>query len=268
MKLQDIFEKLADRMDYVSVGIKRLAKEKKLLNKNVTPEILDQIGIKDKATRLKYLSADIWTLSGLGFDKGVELYKKGITLAKLKKTGSKEFAELPIATQMYLIHKPMDKIPNKKIKPIIKEFFTLNSSTYKEGTDYDIVGSYRRKLPFSTDIDILWYEFNNTFPTNSLDWNIYAHGKDKISGIYTSKAGDTVKIDVWLVHNKHNKAPMMLYTTGSKMFNIRQRSNAKKLGYLLNQDGIYKDKKLIPVKTEKDIFKITGMVYKEPHQRH
>ena len=56
--------------------------------------------------------------------------------------------------------------------------------------------------------------------------------------------------------------------TGSKEFNLRMRSYAKKLGYTLNQKGLMLHGKYLPgFNTEMDIFKYLNYNYKDPKDR-
>ena len=66
----------------------------------------------------------------------------------------------------------------------------------------------------------------------------------------------------------------VLYFTGSKNFNTAQRQRALKLGYSLNEHGLYHmnngkkaDKVNHVFNTEEDIFKYLGMEYVEPDKR-
>lgn len=61
----------------------------------------------------------------------------------------------------------------------------------------------------------------------------------------------------------------LLYFTGSGSFNKKMRSVAINAGYLLNEYGLFKrdTKKMIKVKSEKDIFDILNMEYLEPQFR-
>ena len=74
------------------------------------------------------------------------------------------------------------------------------------------------------------------------------------------------KIDVFRT-SKKNKPAMLLYSTGSKQFNINMRNIAKKMGYKLNQEGLFKNNKQIILKTEKDFFKKLKMQYLFPEKR-
>jgi DNA polymerase/3'-5' exonuclease PolX len=65
---------------------------------------------------------------------------------------------------------------------------------------------------------------------------------------------------------------MLLYATGSKQFNIRMRGIAKRMGYVLNQYGLYKlpinpNSTPLPVNSEKDFFKILEIPYIPPPNR-
>jgi len=91
---------------------------------------------------------------------------------------------------------------------------------------------------------------------------------DKIKSIKSEKSTKKIyKIDAFRT-TKEDSIPMLLYSTGSKEFNVSMRSKAKKLGYLLNQKGLFKDGEKVPnLKTEKDYFDILQMEYKEPKFR-
>jgi DNA polymerase/3'-5' exonuclease PolX len=49
--------------------------------------------------------------------------------------------------------------------------------------------------------------------------------------------------------------------------NVMMRSKAIKLGYVLNEYGLFKDKKMIKVTSEKDIFKYLEIDYLSPDER-
>jgi DNA polymerase (family 10) len=46
------------------------------------------------------------------------------------------------------------------------------------------------------------------------------------------------------------------------------RSKAKKMGYKVNEYGIYKNNKNILVESEEEIFALLGMKYLEPQERN
>ena len=53
----------------------------------------------------------------------------------------------------------------------------------------------------------------------------------------------------------------ILYFTGSKELNKKMRMIAKSMGYILNEYGLFNKKKMIEIKSEKDIFTILNMEY-------
>ena len=81
------------------------------------------------------------------------------------------------------------------------------------------------------------------------------------------KKNTNYKVDIFRTEKKYKNA-MLLYATGSKVFNIKMRTIAKKKGYTLNQKGLYKNGKLIPIKSEKGFFKKLDMDYLEPEERN
>jgi DNA polymerase (family 10) len=166
---------------------------------------------------------------------------------------------------MCLKYKPLDKIPHNIIPKIVEKFMPFEKHPI-------IVGSYRRETPYSGDIDILYNGSDLNKLLSKLSelhkdrWTVYSKGEMKIAGIFHLSGKKCVEIDLWICDSK-NKHAMLLYSTGSKNFNIIMRMIAKRKGYKLNQYGLFKDDKLIETKSEKDIFDKIGMKYREPTQR-
>jgi DNA polymerase/3'-5' exonuclease PolX len=92
----------------------------------------------------------------------------------------------------------------------------------------------------------------------------------KFRGLVRFKDNNKVEhfwIDVFLIDSKH-AIPMRTYLIGSGLFNIEMRIAARSKGYKLNQYGLYDKKgKLIPIKTEDELFKKIGMKYAKPSER-
>ena len=97
------------------------------------------------------------------------------------------------------------------------------------------------------------------------------HGNTKYMGIckLVSRSKGR-RIDIRFIPY-NSKAAALLYFTGSGNFNKNMRLEAKKMGYLINEYGLYKINKpnniLINTDEEEDIFKILKMDYKEPENR-
>lgn len=192
---------------------------------------------------------------------------------------------LPEATQADLKYNPTRTIPRKVITKI-DDLLRKNLKGFK----FEIAGSYRRHKPISRDIDIIvsvssskstaehWLDFLKLVPKQIKFVTVYAQGEDKVSTILQFKFKEngqskiiTCKVDVFFTDVK-SYMYTLLYATGSGQFNIRMRYTAKRLGYLLNQHGLYKKisptiLKKVKIKDEKHLFKVLGMKYLEPHQR-
>ena len=57
------------------------------------------------------------------------------------------------------------------------------------------------------------------------------------------------------------------YFTGSATFNVELRNRAISMGYKLSDIGLYKGDERIPLKDEKDLFKILKLKYVKPENR-
>jgi DNA polymerase/3'-5' exonuclease PolX len=211
-------------------------------------------------------------------DKLKAFAKNGkIILTKVQKLGLLYFTDL---------NSPIKHSEMKKINTSINK--KINS--YVDA--WQMVGSYRRLTPFSNDIDIII----------GLSVNSLKEAQDKAKKIikllspflietlkeqslYHSKNNEafTVLSSEYILKMKYSKFahkvdikfyPMktyysaLLYFTGSKTFNIKMRSYAKRKGYLLNEYGLFKGSGVsISIKSEKDIFEKLGLKYVEPWNR-
>lgn len=209
-----------------------------------------------------YDSMELWGLRGLGPSKARDLYAQGVRLSNIKK----HIALLPIHTQVSLRYDIPDRIPRELIDKIVSGFLKYGKS------QATIVGSYRRGNPTSGDIDILYRGDIELFLKKMQEihrehWQVVAEGPTKIAGIFEYKKNHAVEIDIWRT-NKDNYHAMLLYSTGSKNHNILMRAIAKRQGMLLNQNGLYKDGKLIETHSEHDIYNVLKMKYRKPEERN
>lgn len=248
-------------------------------------EVLKYINGEQKDEHKIDLKTQLLEMLGIGSIKADELIAAGLkTIAQLKK---KKFMDmLPASSQTFLQYQPERKIPHEiiqKIEPAILSLCDQNDGCIST----IILGSYRRRLATSRDIDVMLVSDNpeilNIFLrkariTFGKDNVIpYANGPDKMSllirfnniELFKSQRMGVYKLDIFRAPS-NNAAAMMLYATGSKEHNILMRRNAKNKNMLLNQDGLYErdTNKLIPTNSEKDIFEKIGMEYKEPHERN
>lgn len=225
-----------------------------------------------KITHQKLIN-DLTNFTGIGKSKANVLINSGLT--KISDLNKKKYKnQLNDATKLFMKYKPLQKIPYLHIKKIEKKLTGF--------PDSHLVGSFRRKKPYSTDIDVMIVSNNEKILDLYLKYlknkfkNIYVYSKgvDKVSLIVLINSTENIyyKIDIFRTPIK-NKYSMLLYSTGSKEFNIRMRSIASRMGYLLNQDGLYKVKNNIPnknpikVNSERDFFNKLNMDYVEPKNR-
>ena len=218
------------------------------------------------------LMTKLINIMGIGRERAKKLINSGLTnVGQLKFKKYQE--QLPDETKLYMKLKPLERIPRDIIRAFEKQLS-------KKITNFTIVGSYRRGKTTSGDIDVMLVSKSTTaidgFHKTLIDLlgasNVftYSKGPDKLStvlrlNIAGSKA--ICKLDAFRVLPE-NQIPMLLYSTGSKEFNVRMRSIAKRKGYLLNQNGLFKNgHKVSGLKNEKDYFKILDMDYLEPEAR-
>lgn len=181
---------------------------------------------------------------------------------------------LPEISRQYLVYNPLLYIPRFIIQEIEKDFQDILYS-YR----HTIAGSYRRKLPYSRDIDLVIIGDStsvidqiNTSSKYQVVMPAYSSGPEKVSFMMklvylsTSSYECYVKLDLFITDKKHY-AYMLFYATGSQSFNIRMRIKSRKKGYLLNQRGLYQDNAWMPAETEQDIFQLLGISYIEPQDR-
>lgn len=211
-------------------------------------------------------------IMGIGQERAKKLMTSGLTnVSQLKLKKYQE--QLPDETKLYMKLKPLERIPRDTIEAFETHLAKL--------INFTIVGSYRRGKPTSGDIDVMLVSKSPTAvddfhkilvgllgPTNVFT---YSKGPDKLStvlrlNILLGKKA-ICKLDAFRVRPE-DRIPMLLYSTGSKEFNVRMRSIAKRKGYLLNQNGLFKNNhKVTGLKNEKDYFKILDMAYLEPADR-
>lgn len=224
-----------------------------------------------KVVKSDTLVKELTEFMGIGPERAKQLVKEGLT--NINQLHQKRWMKtLPEETKIFLEMKPMDKIPHEDIKELEPLFNKINQN---DDVKIQLVGSYRRKKPFSSDIDLMLISHKENIIEQTLETlkdifdqqaYPYSKGKDKMSIIIKYK-NKVYKIDAFRVEPA-DYIPSLLYTTGSKEFNIQMRRKAKQLGYLLNQKGLFKDgKKVDGLNSERDYFDKLNMKYLEPHER-
>jgi DNA polymerase (family 10) len=167
-----------------------------------------------------------------------------------------------------------ENIPRSEMNKINKFIHSIKKDPK---TKIILVGSYRREEETSNDVDILIASDK----TNGLD--IFVNKlKDKgfIVGDITKKPfkkkymgycklGSNYpvrRLDIWFVpYSSYYSA--LVHLTGPKGVDIGLKKIAAKKGYKLNEYGLFKGTKRIPIKSERGIFDKLGVTYKSPKDR-
>lgn len=253
------------------IGMYPIINSKVIESMDITPNMKNKLNEWIKIRDPIDFEYKLRTITGIGSKLAKQLVDSGVdSMAKLK--SKKVFDKLPIATQIDLIYKPIKRIPRHIIEYV-------EDITKSNKIPFVYVGSYRRGSSSSSDMDVL-IKRNNPLPSNFIEslnkkigtyvyfYEPYASGNSKISTILNIKKYKVkVKMDIFIT-NTVEYPFALLYSTGSKEFNIMMRSKCKKKGLLLNQKGLYKsDGSLIKCVSEKDIFKAVGMKYVLPTKR-
>ncbi len=209
-------------------------------------------------------------------------------------TGYREVDDVPleicttaqkIAIKYY--HEKAGRIPRPEIAKLEKELkdWTENINIVNKTTPdnpavkFEVCGSYRRRTPDSGDIDVM---VTHRFSNNKviMDYLVQcpiitdtlAKGDKKFRGYCILPSNGKVmkhrRIDIELV-TPIQYPYALLYFTGSKNHNILMRDKARGKGWKLNEKGMHELTTNTPiiVKTEREIFDLLNVPYKEPWER-
>jgi len=220
-------------------------------------------------------------INGVGIKTAEKWYELGYRSVKdlLKKVRLTHAQEIGIK----YLNELNQRIPRQNIdhvNDILQNISKEINKKFKINFQCVIAGSYRRKLDESGDIDCLVYEVNNKLTDKFIDFFIkrlkeiglitddLGRGESKYSAICIDDEDIHRRIDFEFVRNYNCYPYEILYFTGGQQLNLDMRTLAKDKGMMLNQNGLYKNGKLIPLKDEKDIFKHLGMKYLAPEKRY
>jgi NAD-dependent DNA ligase/DNA polymerase/3'-5' exonuclease PolX len=224
---------------------------------------------------------------GVGPKKAQDLIDKGIkSMDELRERQDELLNDNQKAGLKYY-EDIMKRIPRKEIddyNEIFRRVFDKVSRT-NQITDakYEIVGSYRRGLQESGDIDVIITSKDKTlfkkFTDALLEENIIlvtlSCGPSKCL-VITRLTPNRVARRVDFLYSPPEEFPFaILYFTGSKEFNTVMRGHALKMGVSLNEHGLSKKEpgkkkeEMISHRfnSENDIFEFLNLEYKEPTER-
>jgi DNA polymerase beta len=220
---------------------------------------------------------DLIRIHGIGNVKAIELYTKYNikTIADLEKhpefLNNKQLLGLKYYKEFEL------KIPRTEM---IKHETYIKSiiANYDSNIQFELVGSFRRGLPQSGDIDIIITsdttsnnatntiaDIINLFKKDKYIIDDFAEGEHKYMGICKLKRHKHFRrIDI-LYATKDVWPYSLLYFTGNKDFNVKLRKLALSKGYSLNEYGLSDIN--TELTTEEEVLNFLGLKYIEPFER-
>lgn len=140
----------------------------------------------------------------------------------------------------------------EKARKIFKDLKSISDN-------FLLAGSARREKPDNLhDLDVIYLGDNIPNIPNEM---ILANG-DELKRIKLN--GEQIDIHKC---SKDKLGSMLLYFTGSKSFGIKLRYIAKKKGLKLNRWGLFDGNKCIASETEREIFDLLEVEWKEPKDR-
>lgn len=226
-------------------------------------EMMEIPGLGPKTVKKLYERLKIDSIEKL------ELAAKNQKLLELD--GIRKKTEDNILRGISLVRKGGERQP-LNIGLLLSKSFVDELRAMKEVDDIEVAGSVRRRKDTIKDIDILVTsrqpkKVMDKFTHLGLVREVLSHGETKSSVI----SSDGTQVDLRVVsHDSLGSA--LLYFTGSKEFNVRLRQLAIRLGYKVNEYGVFpasgknKEKKLAG-KTEEEIFSFLKMAYVPPELR-
>jgi len=220
---------------------------------------------------------------GIGPKKAKELVSNGITTISVLRENQQMLNDIQKVGLTYY-EDILKRIPRREIQ----QFETLFANNFKKvatpGSNFEIVGSYRRGAQTSGDIDVIITSNSHIVFINFVDMlinqkiilEVLSRGPTKCLVIAKFPSSDSAR-RVDFLYTSHEEFPFaVLYFTGSKIFNTVMRHQALTMGLSMNEHGLYtleqggkkKGEKVSHLFTnEKDIFDYLHMEYKNPEER-
>lgn len=190
-----------------------------------------------------------------------------IVLTKQQELGLRWYADLS------------QRIPRSSVELIVRRIRGLIIDAFVTSSDRVVIaGSYRRGAQTSGDIDILvrgnyiMNRFTRLVATQPEFIDFVSSGSERVTFIWCGDGCIARQIDI-LLRPDSAWGAALAYFTGDAQFAQSMRARAKRLGYKLNQNGLYKKmgrKKTlhaVSLNSEEDLFKLLGLSYIQPVDR-
>ncbi len=257
--IPDIGESMAEKITEISQTgkLKQLEKLRKQFPESLRDIMkLEQMGAK--RTKILYGELNIESVDELqkaakeGKIEQLEGFGEKTTKKILKEI--KQFSEKG-GSERFKLHDAVEMI-----QPMLKYL-------EKEMDNITIAGSYRRMKETVGDIDLLCSAKD---PEKAMQHfcdyeevqDVLSHGETRSS----VRLRTGLQVDIRIV-NKKSLGAAKLYFTGSKAHTVALRKMAKENDLKINEYGLYKGKKRVAGKTEKEMYKKLGLQYIEPELR-
>ena len=255
---------------------------------NIGPTIMEKLKEYVETGTLRILEREktnpvniLGEIYGVGPKKAKELVDQGITtIEKLRENQHLLNDVQKVGLQYY--EDVLKRIPRAEIdeyKKIVEKVVKKSATT---NVAFEIVGSYRRGLQSSGDIDmIITSESEQTFKNlidnlikDKIIVAVLSRGPSKCLVMAKIPSSDTIRRVDFLYTTPEEYPFAVLYFTGSKIFNTIMRQHALNMGLTMNEHGLYKftqktkgEKVAHIFKTEKDIFDYLQLPYVDPKDR-
>ena len=255
---------------------------------NIGPTIMEKLKEFQETGTLKILErertnpanilADIY---GIGPKKAKELVSQGITSIEMLRANQDKLNDTQKVGLKYY-EDILKRLPRAEIDQYAHIFQTEFNKVATPDSRFEIVGSYRRGLESSGDIDVIitsnqpqvFTNFINELIAQKIIIEVLSRGPTKSLVITKIPSSDVFRRVDFLYTTPEEYPFSVLYFTGSKMFNTVMRGHALKQGLTMNEHGLYKmdDKKKGEkvdhvFRDEQDIFDYLHLQYKPPKER-
>lgn len=135
-------------------------------------------------------------------------------------------------------------------------------------TTFVLVGSMRRGRPYVGDIEFVVLPVDGAVFHEAATRAGFRAGEKRRNYTYAGSYPIPVPVELYVAHAPHELGAMMLAYTGDYLFNIAMRSKAKRMGYRMDQYGIWKgNTPVLQSADEREFFDFLGMDYHTPEER-
>ena len=240
--------------------------------------------IEKEETNPEHVLSNVY---GIGPKKASELVKSNITTIEELREHQDEVLNDVQKKGLKYYEDILKRIPRSEIdsyKTIFQKIFKKVAG--KEDAKFEIVGSYRRNMETSGDIDVIitsgsqqiFEDFLDELLRKKIIVEILSRGKTKSLVISKIPNSNVYRRTDFLFAKPEEFAFSTLYFTGSKGVNTVMRSKALKMGYTLNEHGLSHISKINgkwvkgelvdrEFPDEQSIFEFLQLVYKTPEER-